>query len=110
MGERSASGAPPWQCCPMSLGGTSVSGYGVVRMPQALLCVTRLCTSVSNRPPAMTMPVPTGPAAADPASGTLGSLLSCTQLLRQISHEDVPVGPLPYGHEPYCGDGTSSLF
>src|SRR3954452_77363 len=79
-------------------------------MPHALLCVTRLWTSVSNRPPAMTMPVPTGPAAADPASGTLGSLLSCTKLLRQISHEDVPVGPLPDGHEPSCGDGASSLF
>ena len=94
----------------MSLGGTSVSGYGVVRMPHALLFVTLLFTTVSKRPPAMTIPVPTGPAAADPASGTFGSLLSCTKLLRHTSQDDVPVGPFPDGHEPSCGEGASSLF
>ena len=33
---------------------------------------------VSNRPPEIVIPVPTGPAAAAPAAGTLGSLLSWT--------------------------------
>src|SRR5436305_7467876 len=90
----------------MPLGGTSVSGYGVVMIPQAPLSWMVLLTTVSKRPPAMTMPVPTGPADAAPVScGTFGLLLSCTSLCRQISHD-----PPPLGHEPSCGDGASSLF
>jgi hypothetical protein len=47
-------------------------------MPHALLLTKRLPMIVSKRPPDTDMPVPTGPAAAEPAAGTLGLLLSCT--------------------------------
>ena len=47
-------------------------------IPQAPLFSKRLSSTMLSRAPEIDMPVPTGPAAATPAPGTLGSLLSCT--------------------------------
>src|ERR1700726_273210 len=67
--------------------------------------------TMSLRPPAMTMPVPTGAASAEPVVGTFGLLLSWTEFLVNSQHEWVPVGPVPpLGHAPSCGEGASSLF
>ena len=71
----------------------------------------RLPITVSWRPPASTMPVPTGPSAAVPERGTFGLLLSWMSFLRKSVQEWLPVGPLsPPGQAPSCGDGASSLF
>ena len=55
------------------------------------------------------MPVPTGPAAAEPASGALGLLLSCTLLCMNTQHERVCVMGLTAcpGQSPFCGAGGS---
>ena len=55
------------------------------------------------------MPVPIGPAAALPASGTLGLLLSWTSLCMKTQHEWVWVMGLvpPSGQAPFCGGGGS---
>src|SRR3977135_3114055 len=66
---------------------------------------------VSLRPPAITTPLPTGAASAEPVVGTFGLLLSCTEFLVNSQHECVPVGPVPpLGPAPSCVDGASSLF
>jgi len=66
---------------------------------------------VSFRPPASTIPVPTGPSAAEPARGTFGLLLSWMLFLRKSVHEWLPVGPMRLsGQAPSCGEGASSLF
>ena len=44
----------------------------------ALVGVVNLSSMPVDLFPEIDMPVPTGPAAADPAVGTFGSLLSCT--------------------------------
>ena len=62
---------PPVHGGPLSVNGTRM-------MPHAPLLTKRLFITVSLRPPEIDMPVPTGPAAADPAAGTFGLLLSCT--------------------------------
>ena len=67
--------------CPSRSGratGVPESGNGTIRKPQAPLLEKVLSMTVSLRPPDSVMPVPVGPAAALPASGTLGLLLSCT--------------------------------
>src|ERR1700692_4454978 len=67
--------------------------------------------TVSSRPPAMTTPLPTGPASAEPVVGTFGLLLSWTEFFVNSQQECLPVGPLPpFGHAPSCGGGASSLF
>src|SRR4051794_33834521 len=67
--------------------------------------------TVSLRPPAITTPLPTGPASAEPVVGTFGLLLSCTEFLVKSQQECVPVGPVPpFGQAPSCGEGASSLF
>src|SRR5690242_13972201 len=96
---------PPSQCA--IGGGVSVSGYGTSSTPHAPLRSMRLPLIVSKRPPATTIPVPTGPSSAVPAPGTFGLLLSWIQLSRKNVHERVPLDP---GHEPSCGGGASSLF
>ena len=58
--------------------GGPLSGNGTTIVPQAPLLTKRLFMTVSLRPPDSDIPVPTGPAAADPAEGTLGLLLSWT--------------------------------
>src|SRR6476661_1132687 len=76
------------------------------------LCTKRLCSTVSKRPPAIDMPVPTGPALADPRPGTLGLLLSWTLLSMNTQQERewvIVLVPLP-GQRPSCGEGRSSLF
>ncbi len=62
---------------PPSHGGP-LSGYGTRIVPQASLCTNRLSMIVSLRAPDSDIPVPTGPAAAEPAEGTLALLLSWT--------------------------------
>src|SRR5438093_12450466 len=101
---------PPWQWA--IGGGCPMSGYGTSRIPQAPFLYTRLPLTVSSRPPAITTPLPTGPASAEPEVGTFGLLLSCTRLLVNTQQELVPVGPfsLALGHLPSCGEGASSLF
>src|SRR5437879_905919 len=101
--------APPSQCA--TSGGGPASGNGTTRMPHEPWFRTRLSTMVSFRPPAITIPVPTGPNAAEPALGTFGLLLSWMKFFRNTVHECEPFGPVPPpGHAPSCGDGASSLF
>src|SRR5262245_56425817 len=61
--------SPPSQCA--IGGGGPASGYGTTRMPHDPWFQTRLSMTVSFRPPARTMPVPTAPNAAVPALGTV---------------------------------------
>ncbi len=65
--------------------------------------------TVSLRPPESVMPVPIGPAAALPASGTSPLLLSCTSLWMNTQHEWVCVMGLvaPSGQAPFWGGGGS---
>src|SRR5262245_48782081 len=101
--------SPPSQCA--TGGGGPASGYGTTRMPHDPWFCTRLSMTVSFRPPASTMPVPTGPNAAEPAFGTFGLLLSWMKFPRKSVQECEPVGPTPSpGHAPSCGEGASSLF
>src|SRR3954468_17172740 len=81
-------------------------------IPQAPLFSKRLPTIVLSRAPETDIPVPTGPAAAVPAPGTFGLLLSCTKLCVNTQHECVCVIGLvaPFGQAPSCGEGESSLF
>src|ERR1022692_2098149 len=81
-------------------------------MPQALLLAKRLSMIVSLRAPETDIPVPTGPAAADPAAGTLGLLLSCTLLWMNTQQEGAPAtGDLtPAGQAPFCGGGLSPFW
>src|SRR5947209_3328444 len=100
---------PPWQF--EIGGGVSVSGKSCTTIPHAPLCSTRLDRTVSFRPPAISMPVPTGADPAIPEPGTLGLLLSWTKLFSITVHECVPVGPVPpFGQAPSWGGGASSLF
>src|ERR1700722_13532361 len=70
-----------------------------------------LALTASSRPPAITTPLPTGPASAEPVVGTFGLLLSCTEFFLNTQQECVPVGPVPPpGQIPSCGEGASSLF
>ena len=69
-------GSPPWQWA--MGGGVSVSGNGTTSTAQLPLLSNRLPTTVSLRPPAITMPVPGGPSSALPEPGTFGLLLSWT--------------------------------
>ena len=68
-----------------------------------------LSMTVSLRPPEIVMPVPIGPAAAVPAAGTSGLLLSWTLLCMKTQHEWVWVMGLvpPSGQPPSCGGGGS---
>src|SRR4051794_33016224 len=81
-------------------------------IPQAPLFEKRLLITVLLRPPEIDTPVPVGPAAALPAAGTLGLLLSWTLLCLNTQQEWVfVIGLVPFfGHAPSCGDGESSLF
>ena len=58
------------------------------------------------------MPVPVGPAAAFPAWGTFGLLLSRKTLFITTQHEWVwVIGDVPlFGHAPFCGAGGSPLI
>src|SRR5206468_1540388 len=94
---------PPSQCA--IGGGVSVSGKSWVTIPQAPWFSTTLSSIVSNMPPTISMPVPTGASPEIPAAGTFGLLLSCTWFRRKIVHE-----PVPPGHCPFCGGGASSLL
>ncbi len=78
-------------------------------MPHAPLFENVLSITVSFRPPERVMPVPIGPAAASPASGTSPLLLSWTSLWMNTQHEWVWVTGLvpPFGHAPFCGGGGS---
>src|SRR6185312_17449426 len=89
--------------------GVPESGYGTNNVPQAPLLANVLSITVSLRPPDNVMPVPIGPAAALPACGTSGLLLSCTLLWMNAQHEWVWVmGLVPlFGHAPFCGGGGS---
>src|SRR5581483_7739545 len=93
-------------------GGFSVSTSGTNNTPHAPLSWMSLLSTVSNRPPEIRMPVPTGLLAAMPLlNGVFGLLLSCTELWTNSQHEWVPVGPVSLrGQWPDCGDGWSSLF
>src|SRR4051794_37592385 len=80
-------------------------------MPQAPLFSKRLFITVSNRPPAIDMPVPTGPALAAPRPGTFALLLSWTKLFMNTQQLfDLVIGLLPLLQRPSCGEGQSSLF
>ena len=74
---RPEEGTPPVAVQPWPSDGVPESGYGTIRNPQASLSEKVLSITVSLRPPDRVIPVPMGPAAASPASGTLGLLLSC---------------------------------
>src|SRR2546430_13053401 len=83
------------------------------RIPPDGFCFKNwLFMSVSWRPPETSMPVPTGPAAAAPALGTLGLLLSCTKLFMNTQQECVWVIRLMplFGHAPSCGAGLSPFW
>ena len=56
--------------------------------------------------------MPTGPAAAEPAAGTFGLLLSSNRLWVSTQHEGAPAtgGCTPAGHAPFCGDGSSPFW
>src|ERR1051326_488633 len=100
---------PPSQCA--TGGGGPGAGYGTTRMPHEPWFSPRLSMIVSFRPPASTIPVPTGPNAAEPAAGTSGLLLSWMKFPRNRVQECEPVGPTPPpGQTPSCGEGASSLF
>ena len=58
--------------------GVPLSGKGSMSMPHAPLFSNTLFMMVSKRPPAIVIPVPTGPRLALPEAGTFGLLLSCT--------------------------------
>src|SRR5262249_11532922 len=84
---------------------------GTTSTPQAPWFWMRLALTVSLRPPARIMPVPTGPRAAEPERGTFGLLLSWMKFRLKNVHDPVPRGPrCPFGQAPLCGDGASSLF
>src|SRR5689334_18869135 len=102
--------SPPRQS---AIGGglASVSGKGTASIAHAPLCSKRLPTTVSCRPPAITIPVPTGPRSAEPAAGTFGLLLSWMKLPTKKVHDPMTGVPVtPAGHAPSCGEGASSLF
>src|SRR5690242_4838659 len=61
---------------------------------------------MSNEPPEISMPVPTGALAEIPLPGTFGLLLSCTWLF-WITVQSWVVVP---GQRPLCGEGASSLL
>src|SRR5579884_310421 len=92
--------------------GGPLSGNGTRMLPHALLRTNRLSITVSLRPPEIDMPVPTGPAAAKPAPGTLGLLLSCTKLCMNTQQEWVWVIRLIWwwGQAPFCGGGLSPFW
>ena len=71
-----------------------------------------LSITVSLRPPEIDIPVPTGPAAAEPAAGTLGLLLSWTSLCMNTQQECAPVtgAETPGGQAPFCGGGLSPFW
>ena len=71
--------------------------------PHALLLTKRLFMIVSLRPPDTDMPVPTGPAAAEPAAGALESLLSWTKLWMNTQQVGAPAtgGETPGGQAPF---------
>src|SRR5271166_2879821 len=71
-----------------------------------------LSAMVSNRPPEIRTPTPTGPYCSTPeVVGVFGLLLSCIELCVSTQHERVPVGPVSLpGQWPDWGDGWSSLF
>src|ERR1700728_2572176 len=106
---RAPSGWPPdpEQLTPFD--GVPVSGYGTKRTPQAPWFENVLSMTVSLRPPDTVMPVPIGPAAAEPAAGGSGLLLSWTSLWMNTQHEWVCViGLMPLsGQSPFCGGGGS---
>src|SRR5581483_10961619 len=96
---------PPPQWAPG--GGLPVSTSGTSSTPHAPLSRMSLSSTVSNRPPEIRTPVPTGLlATTSVVVGTFGLLLSCTELCVNTQQEWVPVGPvwLP-GQWPDCGDG-----
>src|SRR5439155_7007872 len=96
---------PPELIPPSQLAVMSVSGKSCVTIPHAPWFSTRLSWMVSNMPPEISMPAPTGASPEIPAAGTFGLLLSCTWLRRMIVHD-----PMPPGHCPFCGGGLSSLL
>src|SRR5579875_115327 len=81
-------------------------------VPQAPLFSKRLSITVSSRAPDSDIPVPTGPAAAEPAEGTSGLLLSWTQLCMNTQQEWVWVIGLipPLGQAPSWGGGLSPFW
>ena len=94
---------PPSQC--EMGGGVSVSGKSCVTMPHAPWFSTTLSWMVSNWPPEISIPAPTGASPEIPAAGTFGLLLSCTWF-RWMKVQD----PVPPGQSPLCGGGASSLL
>src|SRR5579863_8808160 len=90
-------------------------------VPQASLFWKTLSRTVSFRTPDSEIPVPTGPAAADPKVGTLGLLLSWTLLWKKTQHVagwytclvsgSVSTGGFtPAGQEPSWGGGLSPFW
>src|SRR5437773_2533543 len=94
---------PPSQC--ETGGGVSVSGKSCTTMPHAPWFSTRLFTTVSNIPPDISIPAPTGASPARPNAGTLGLLLSWTKFRWMKVQE-----PVPLGQRPLCSGGASSLL
>ncbi len=95
------------QTCPVD--GVPLVGYGTKRLPQAPFVAKVLSITVSLWPPETVNPVPTGPAAADPAAGTSPVLLFSETLWKKTQHEwvwvilEVP----PLGQSPVWGAGGS---
>src|SRR5580704_15297456 len=58
------------------------------------------------------MPVPTGPAAAEPADGAFGLLLWSNRLWVSTQQDGAPAtgGLTPAGQAPFCGEGSSPFW